>query len=48
LKAAGIDAATTPRAKALVDKATRVAGQNDEKTCAETIKGLRQVAGKTE
>jgi hypothetical protein len=47
-KSTGFDIAKTPRAKALSDKATKAANQKDEKTCAETIKGLHQLMGKSE
>jgi hypothetical protein len=47
-KSTGFDIAKTPRAKALVDKANLAAANKDKKTCAETVKGLHQLMGKSE
>ena len=38
----------TPRAKALLDKATKLVAQHNEKDCAETLKGLHQLMGRSE
>ena len=46
MKAEGLAPKDSPRAKALLDKASLAAGRNDEKTCAETVKGLNQLLHK--
>lgn len=38
----------SPRAKALFDKTTKLIAQHNEKDCADTIKGLHQLMGRSE
>ena len=38
----------SPRAKALLDKAAKLIDQHNEKECADTIKGLHQLMGRSE
>ena len=38
----------TPRAKALLDKGTKLLAQHNEKDCADTSKGLHQLMGRSQ